>query len=282
MTNPIIHLKDNLHKLTNSQRTVANYILEHPMEVAFLTVDQLARKVRTSTTTIMRLAFNLGYTGYAEFQKELQKDLRSQAAPKTRFEANLLDRENEDLWSTLVNHHLQHLQSTYELISLETLDQVVDGLAQSSKIYLTNVRSGMPIAQFLYHGLNRALGNVKLIPADQIEWVDEIISMKEGDILIAVSFPRYSTRLLELLDRAKQKGVKIISITDSYSSPLVKYSDTILPATSNSLSFHNSLIPAMVIADYLVSAVSIHYPEQTKKRLDELNNILTSVNYHYL
>jgi DNA-binding MurR/RpiR family transcriptional regulator len=282
MENVIEHLKENLSSLTNSQRTVANFILENPTEVAFLTVDQLARRVGTSSATIMRLAFNLGYTGYSEFQKELQKNIRGKAAPKTRFEANLLDQGNSNLWTSVINHHIHNIQHILELIPSETLEKVISLLVNSSRIYCTNVRSGMPVSQHLTHGLNRLLGNCHLLPADRIEWVDEVINFGPNDIVIAVSYPRYSTRLINLLEKAKEKGTKIISITDSYSSPLVKYSDIILPCTSSSLSFHNSIVSSIVVADYIISAVAINYPKKTKERLDQLNDILTKLDYHYL
>jgi DNA-binding MurR/RpiR family transcriptional regulator len=75
MENPIVKLQQKIGKLTETQRRVADYIIKHQLEVAFLTVDQLAGEVKTSTTTIMRLAFNLCYSGYTEFQKGLKKKI---------------------------------------------------------------------------------------------------------------------------------------------------------------------------------------------------------------
>lgn len=281
MENPIALLKEKLPLLTNSQRTVANFILENPLEVNFLTVDQLARKVGTSSATIMRLAFSLGYTGYSEFQKDLQLNLRSQAAPKTRFEANLVDRQETSLWTSVIDHHLKNIQHTLDIISNETLEEVVRTLTESNKIYLTSVRSGLPVIQHLFHGLNRILGNCKMLPADNIEWVDEIINLEKGDLLIAVSYPRYSNRLMSLLEQAKKRGAFVISITDSYTSPLVKHSNIILPCTSNSLSFHNSIVPSIVVSDYIISAVAKKYPTKTKERLEKLNKVLTTLDYHF-
>ncbi|WP_339316317.1 MurR/RpiR family transcriptional regulator [Oceanobacillus sp. FSL W7-1304] len=282
MENPIVKLKENISSLTNTQRQVANYIIEHPVDVAFLTVDQLAGKVGTSTTTIMRLAFSLGYSGYSEFQKGLQQNLRSQASPGTRFEVNLKGNTDENLWISNVNHQLENIQQTVDLISNETLDSVINMIMKSKMIYCSSVRSGMPVSYHLTHGLNRLLGNCKMLPADRIEWVDDMISLNSEDLIIAISYPRYSSRLLEFVKHARERKAKVIVITNSYSSPFVKYADIVLPCPSGSLSFHNSIVSSILVADYIINAVAINFPERTKERLSELNEVLTSLDYHVL
>ncbi|MEH7549682.1 MULTISPECIES: MurR/RpiR family transcriptional regulator [Bacillaceae] len=281
MENPILKLKDKASKLTETQRKVADYIIKNPLDVAFLTVDQLAGIVGTSTTTIMRLTFSLGYSGYAEFQKGLQEILRSQAAPQTRLEINLLDLNQSNLWQRCAEHQLQNIQSTFEMITVETLDQTLEMIVSAERIICTSVRSGMPVAQYLTFGLNRLLGNCDLIVSDLSDWIDKVASLTSSDLVIAASFPRYARRTVEFVNAAKEKNAKVISITDSYSSPLVKYSDLILPCSSSSIAFHNSAISSIFVADYLISALAINYPEKVKSRLDEVNSILTKINYHY-
>ncbi|PFO06603.1 transcriptional regulator [Bacillus sp. AFS076308] len=281
MENPILKLKDKASKLTETQRKVADYIIKNPLDVAFLTVDQLAGIVGTSTTTIMRLTFSLGYSGYAEFQKGLQEILRSQAAPQTRLEINLLDLNQSNLWQRCAENQLQNIQSTFEMITGETLDQALEMIVSAERIICTSVRSGMPVAQYLTFGLNRLLGNCDLIVSDLSDWIDKAASLTSSDLVIAASFPRYARRTVEFVNAAKEKNAKVISITDSYSSPLVKYSDLILPCSSSSIAFHNSAISSIFVADYLISALAINYPEKVKSRLDEVNSILTKINYHY-
>ncbi|PVC74204.1 MurR/RpiR family transcriptional regulator, partial [Priestia megaterium] len=126
MENPILKLKDNISQLTETQRRVADYILKNPVDVAFLTVDQLALAVKTSTTTIMRLTFSLGYSGYAEFQKGLQELLRNNAAPQIRLETNLKGLDESDLWMRCAENQFNNIQSTVEMISTESLDKALE------------------------------------------------------------------------------------------------------------------------------------------------------------
>ncbi|GGC88981.1 N-acetylmannosamine kinase [Thalassobacillus devorans] len=280
MDNPLVNLKEKISELTTTQRKVADYILQNPSEVAFLTVDQLARKVGTSTTTIMRLTFTLGYTGYSQFQKGLQAILRNRTAPHTRLETNLKNMNEDDLWGHTVSKHLNQIENMFDLISAEYLDTIIDEILVANRIYCTSVRSGLPVGQYLTHGLNRSLGNCNLVMADMSDWIDDMINMKSTDLIIATSFPRYAQRIIEFVKVAKERNIKVIAITDNYSAPIVEYADYILTCDSSSIAFHNSPITAMVVADYIISAAAIRNSDQTRGRLDEINNILTKIKYH--
>lgn len=282
MENPIVKLQQKISALTETQRRVADYIIKHPLDVAFLTVDQLAAIVGTSTTTIMRLTFSVGYSGYTEFQKGLQENLRHQAAPQTRLEANIKGISGNDLWSRYAESQINSIQDTINLTSPESLEQAMDMITSANRIICTSVRSGLPIAQYLTHGLNRLFGNTQLVVADVSDWADSVVNMNSNDLLIAISFPRYARRIIDFAEIAKANGVNVLSITDSYSSPLVKHSDKILLCNSSSIAFHNSAVSSMFIADYLISALAINSPEKTKERLDKVNSILTGMNYHHL
>ncbi|MED3825965.1 MurR/RpiR family transcriptional regulator [Priestia flexa] len=282
MENPIVKLQQRIGELTETQRKVADYIIKHPLDVAFLTVDQLAGVVKTSTTTIMRLTFNLGYSGYTEFQKGLQENLRNQAAPQTRLEANIKGIKEADLWGRYAERQISNIQSTIDVISNEVLEDTQKAILSANRIICTGVRSGLPVAQYLTHGLNRLFGNTSLFVADLSDWADSMVGLDENDLVIAISFPRYARRIIDLTRTAKNNGVKIISITDSYSSPLASHSDIVLSCNSSSIAFHNSVVSSMFVADYIISALAINYPERTKKRLDKVNEILMDMDYHSL
>ena len=279
--NPITVIKEKIVDLPKSQRKVADYIINNQVEVAFLTLDQLAQLVGTSTTTIMRLAFNLGYSGYSEFQKNLQELLRDSTAPQTRLEVNMKNLNNSDLWEKFAERQIQNISYTLDSISEDVLNEFMGMIIQSKRIYCTSVRSGLPVAQYLSQGINRLIGNCELIIADVSDWADKSVDLTSDDLLIAVSFPRYANRIMDYVRIAKNSGCKIVAITDNYTSPIVKYSNLVLPTSSASIAFHNSPVAAMIIVDYIISALAIKYPEKTKERLDKVNSILLSMNYHH-
>ncbi|KYG59936.1 MurR/RpiR family transcriptional regulator [Planococcus maritimus] len=278
---PLTSIKENLSKLTAGQRTIADYIMKNSSEAAFLTVYELAQRVNTSTTTIMRLTANLGYSGYSEFQKGLQQRLRDQTAPQNRLKLNLESPTEGDLWENTIAHHLHLIRTLAEQLPKAQLDAAVQKIVSARHIYCTSVRSGLPVGQYLSNGLNRTSGNAKLVIADTSDWVDEVITMNEGDLIIATSFPRYAKRIIDFVKAAKLRNVQIVAITDSFSSPIVEFADLTLICESDSLAFHNSPISAMVVADYLINATAITQSEKTKERLDLINDVLTGMDYHY-
>ncbi len=282
MENPISHLKSKISELTESQRKVADYILKNQVEVAFLTVDQLASMVGTSTTTIMRLTYSLGYSGYTEFQKGLQEMLRHRADPNTRLTASLKEIDDSDLWLRCVDNAISNIRSTSQAVTSETMDDVRKTILQAGQIYCTAVRSAIPVAQSLSYGLSRLLGKGELMIADHGNWTEKVIDFTSSDLVIAISFPRYARSVLEFVKAAKENRAQVVSITDSYSSPLVKYSDYILPCSAGSISFHNSMIAPMLAADFLISAVAMADPERTKQRLKKIDSLMVGMHYHVL
>ncbi|WAT80517.1 MurR/RpiR family transcriptional regulator [Bacillus safensis] len=277
----LIHkLQHKVTELTEAQRRIADYIVQNPMEVAFLTVDKLASKVGTSTATIMRFSAAVGYSGFSELQKELQSNMKHKAAPQTRLEANLKHSNKSKLLHNHVELQFQNIQYALDNITEETFQHIVEKIASSRQVLCTSVRSGRPVGEYLSQGINRLLGNCQYIDADKSDWVDELVHFQSDDFIIAVSYPRYAKRMKDLLETAKSYGVEVLLITDSYSSPLTKYAQYVLPCSSASVGSHNSVVSAIFIVDYILSALAINDPERTKPRLDQINHMLTKMSYH--
>ncbi|MBR3204864.1 MAG: MurR/RpiR family transcriptional regulator, partial [Bacillus sp. (in: Bacteria)] len=246
----------------------------------FLTVDKLASKVGTSTATIMRFSAAVGYSGFSELQKELQSNMKHKAAPQTRLEANLKHSNKSKLLHNHVELQFQNIQYALDNITEETFQHIVEKIASSRQVLCTSVRSGRPVGEYLSLGINRLLGNCQYIDADKSDWVDELVHFQSDDFIIAVSYPRYAKRIKDLLEAAKSYGVEVLLITDSYSSPLTKYAQYVLPCSSASVGSHNSVVSAIFIVDYILSAVAMNDPERTKPRLDQINHMLTKMSYH--
>lgn len=278
--NIIDNIRDSIKTLTNSERKVADFIVKNPSEVTFDTINVLAQKVGTSTTTIMRLAAKLGYSGYSDFQHDIQKFVKDRDAPQARLISNLQNIEEDELWIQTVGYHINRLNQLMEQVDKDNLDKVVKFIEDSRKICCTCVRSGLPVGQYFSQNVNRIKGDCSLIVADVSDWVDEIISMDSRDLLVVVSFPRYAKRIDDFVRTAKKRGIKIVVITDKYSSPLVDYGDVVIPCDSDSLAFHNSPIAAAVTVDYIINALAIGDSHKDDGRLGKVDDILKSIDYH--
>lgn len=278
--NIFMKIKENIKNLSQSERKVANFITKAPTDIMFDTINELSEKVGTSTTTIMRLASKLGYSGYTELQRDIQKFLKDGKAPQSRLASNLQNIEKDNLWTETVDFHTTQLQQFSNQVDEQTLDKAINLIENANNIFCTCVRSGLPAGHYFSQNINRIKGNCNLIVADTSDWVDEVVSMNSKDVLVAISYPRYAKRINDFVKIAKNKGVKIIIITDTFSSPLVDYADVILPCDSNSLAFHNSPILSLVVIDYLINALAVKETKKNSNRLDDINEILQQIKYH--
>lgn len=278
--NIFMKIKENIKNLSQSERKVANFITKAPTDIMFDTINELSEKVGTSTTTIMRLAGKLGYSGYTELQRDIQKFLKDGKAPQSRLASNLQNIEKDNLWTETVDFHTTQLQQFSNQVDEQTLDKAINLIENANNICCACVRSGLPAGHYFSQNINRIKGNCNLIVADTSDWVDEVVSMNSKDVLVAISYPRYAKRINDFVKIAKNKGVKIIIITDTFSSPLVDYADVILPCDSNSLAFHNSPILSLVVIDYLINALAVKETKKNSNRLDDINEILQQIKYH--
>lgn len=275
-------LKDYAPKLTKSQRMIADFILKNTVDVAFLTIDQLAGLVGISTSSIMRLTFSLGYSGYAEFQKALQEMLRNridlangQSAPKGGI-------HKEDLLQRSMEMAIYNVKQTAEMLTPDMAKQALDMIGSAQRIYCVGARGSLSVAQFAYYRLNRLLGNCELLLPEADDLFEKIIRFTPNDLVIVCSLPRYARKVVQIVEEAKARQVKVIALTDGYSSPLAECSDLLIPCTCSSSAFHNSVIAPMFIIDYFISGITINFPERTSKNLDQIESMISKWNYHYL
>jgi len=273
-------LEAGLGELTEAQKKVADYILKNPTDAAFLTLDQIAGIVQTSTATVMRFAFQLGYSGYSEFQKDLQELLRNRVAPSIRLETNVKFGKADNLLFSCAEMQINNVKATVEYLSEELVTQVVDLLFAARNIYVVGLRLSHSVAHYLSQGLGRIMGNSELLVPDSDRLANRLLQLSADDVVILVSFPRYARRVVEIAQVVKKRAAKVIAITDGYHSPLAAHANIVLPCAFSSLGFHDSMLGAMFLADFLITAVALKDPDQTKKRLESMESITAELGYN--
>ena len=274
-------LQQELCNLTSAQRKVADYILKNPVEASFLTLDQLASVAEVSTTTVMRLSFNLGYSGYSEFQKELQELLRNRVSPTVRLEANIKAVGNDSLLIECAEKQIRNIRATVDFLSGDVTNICLESILKARKVYIVGVRTSFGAAYYLYQGLNQILDNCEILEPGSGDQVERILDISSSDLVIAISLPRYGRATVDLVTAIKNlRGAKIISITDGYTSPLASISDLVLPCAFSSLAFHNSITGAVIISDFLITSVAMREAKKTKQRLASCEEVFTALNFH--
>jgi len=270
-------IKENLPNFTKSQKMVAAMILEDPMAMAFSSIEQFSKQARVSTATIVRFANALGLNGYSDLQEQLRQYCQSRLNPISRLEKNRQARKSkESMLDQIYEVQLKNLRLTYTPDLEEKLLVTVEHLKNAPHIYTCGSRGSSAITYYLGHHLNRVFRNVDILPDDS-RMVDALLRIQEGDVLIVCNMPRYSKQLYRGARIARERGAKIITVTDSVASPYDNISDILLPASCHSGDFHNSLLSAMLIAEMLITLLMSDDMVVTASKLHEMEPLFEAM-----
>jgi len=175
--------------------------------------------------------------------------------------------------STVLHNDEQNIRKTVEALSQLDFDDVVERLLGARRIYVMGLRSAAPLAQFMYHYLHQILDDVVLVHNTTGDVFEEIARIGAEDVLVGISFPRYSTRTLECMRFAKQNGAQVIGLTDGDMSPLHEVADVCLCASTDMASFVDSLAAPLSVINALVMSVGLHRREELAAHFKRLEGI---------
>lgn len=274
-------IQDSMHTFSKGQRKIANFILESYDKAAFMTASRLGQKVGVSESTVVRFAFELGYDGYPDMQRSLQKMIRNRLTTVQRIEVTNDRLGDQDLLSMVLQSDIEKIRQTLEELDRDSFYSAVDAIVSARKIYIIGVRSSASIASFLHFYFNLIFDNVVLVSANTAsEIFESLLRVGEGDAVIGISFPRYSSRTVQALSFARDRGATTIAITDSETSPLVPISRYTLMARSDMASFVDSLVAPLSLVNALLVAVSQRKNEDLSNTFHTLEDIWEEYNVY--
>ena len=272
MQDMIDRLNQSGKRLSKGHRKIAQYIVEHYDKAVFMTASKLGESVGVSESTVVRFASAMGYEGYPQLQRSLQELVSHRLTANQRFEMSTEIDPREAL-NVVLKSDVQNLRATMEQMDANVFEDVVNRLISARAIYVMGLRSAAPLAQFMGYYLNYIFDNVHLVSSGATDVFEEISKLKENDVLVGISFPRYSTRTLEAMRFAKRCGAQVVAITDGPMSPLADMADATLTARTDMASFVDSLAAPLSLINALLVALGLHRKEALKEHFRQLESI---------
>ena len=267
-------IQENLHTFSKGQKKIANFILESYDKAAFMTASRLGKRVGVSESTVVRFAAELGYDGYPDMQKSLQKMIRNRLTSVQRIEVTNDRLGDQDLLSMVLQSDIEKIRLTLEELDRDSFDKAVEAIVSARRIYIIGVRSSASIATFLSFYFNLIFDNVVEVTANTASEVFErLLRVGEGDTVIGVSFPRYSSRTVQAMSFARDRGAVTVAITDSEASPLAPICRHTLRARSDMASFVDSLVAPLSLVNALLVAVSQRKNDELARTFQNLEDI---------
>ena len=277
----VLQLIEEAYKtFSKGQRYIADYICNNYDKAVDMTAARLGKIVGVSESTVVRFATELGFKGYPQFQKALGELVKQRLSSVQRISlAYERLSESPDLISSVLHNDIQNLKHTEEMIDWDAFYRAVDLIGDARKIYVIGGRSCSALASFLNYYLSYIFDDVRLIRSDSVtESIEEIHRIGEQDVILAISFPRYSVKTIQTVSFAKNRKAKIIAITDGEQSPLAKYADCSIYAGSDMVSFVDSLVAPLSVVNALLAALSMRYKDSVTDTMLSMESIWNTMN----
>ena len=274
ITHLLTRIDLSMHSLSKGQKRIALYIEEHYDKAAFMTASKLGETVGVSESTVVRFATELGYDGYPKLQKAMQEMIRDKLTSVQRIEVTSSRIGNDDVLNSVLNQDIDKIRRTIEETSHEDFERAVDKICNADRIYIFGVRSTAAIASFLGYYFELIFDNVRVIDStSHTTTYERIFRMTDKDVMIGISFPRYSTMAVDAMNYSPSQGAHAIAITDSMVSPLVKSADSVLIARSDMASIVDSLVAPLSLINALIVATVLKKKDEVSENFRRLETV---------
>lgn len=274
MNDLITKIQSELPGFSKGQKQIARFILEHYDKAAFMTARRLGVTVGVSESTVVRFATELGYDGYPHLQRALQEMIRNKLTSVQRMEVAGDRMGGRDVLQTVLHADTDMIRVTLDEIDRDAFQGAVDALMGAKRIYILGVRSSSALASFLGFYFNLLFENVTLVHTNSVsEIFEQVLRVGPGDVLFGISFPRYSKRTLSAMKYARDRGARVIALTDSQLSPLARVADHVLLARSDMASFVDSLVAPLSVINALIVAVGMSRRDEIEQTFNKLERI---------
>lgn len=267
-------IAQKMPEFSKGQRLIAKYIEEHYDKVAFMTASRLGATVGVSESTVVRFATEIGYAGYPELQQAMQEMIRSKLTSVQRMEVTASHIGSGDVLSSVMNQDIDMIRRTLEETSRPDFYAAVDGIVGAHRIYILGTRSSSSLASFLFYYFNLLFENVQIVTStSEAEIFEQMIRVNENDAVIGISFPRYSRKAVKAMSFARDRGAKVIAITDSLLSPMAEPADHLLLARSDMASIVDALVAPLSMINALIVTVALKKKEEVTGMFQSLEDI---------
>jgi len=271
----VLHMiESNMGSFSKGQKLIGSYILQNYDKAAFMTANKLGKLVNVSESTVVRFASELGYDGYPSMQRALQEMIRSRLTSTQRIQAAGDLFSGQDVLATVMHSDMEKIRQAVDQADRSEFNRAVDQIMKAKHIYILGVRSSLFVAGYLNFYLHLLFENVTLVQSNAAgEIFEQLFRIGPGDVMIAISFPRYSRVTLNTAKFAEDRGASIIAMTDTELSPLYQMSDTALLVPSEMISFVDSMVAPVSLINALLVALGNRMGKDLSSTFEELEDI---------
>ncbi|MGN0514951.1 MAG: MurR/RpiR family transcriptional regulator [Lachnospiraceae bacterium] len=270
----LVFIKGKMPKFSKGQRAIARYILANYDKASYMTAAQLGQNSGVSESTVVRFANELGFDGYPQFQKRMAEYVSEKLSKVNRLELELDEMDSRQIADFVMANDMENIKKTWENLDKAALDEACESIIDARNVYIVAVRSCEALARLFEFYLNTVRKNVFLVTGSGLtEMFEKLMRVHNRDVVIGISFPRYSMGTIKALEFASDRNARIIAITDSKHSPLNLYSSCNLFAKSNMASVVDSFAAPISLINVLIVSICMKQKEEVLNNISMLEQI---------
>jgi len=267
-------IETSLPKMSKGQKAIARYINLNYEKAAHYTAAKIATETNVSESTVVRFASELGFEGFPEFQKRLREDLKVKLTSVERLNTSVYSGMSVNIVKSVIKSDISKLENTLQEFDYDSFNNACDLIMSAQRIFILGVRSSAPLAAFLGFYFNLMFDNVRLVHTTSVsEMFEQVMNVRDGDVVLGISFPRYSKRTIRAMQYCRDSGADVIAITDKPDNPIALNSDCALLAPSDMASFVDSLVAPLSLINVLLAELGNRNKERIFETFSNLERI---------
>lgn len=259
--------------MTRSEYSVAVYCLGDMGGIIFDTLDSAARKIGTSTTSVIRFCRRLGYRGFKEFQDEVRKDYKNMPSLPEKFKRTAGIGAPNELIERVVHQNIECIRETMGSLMHKDLSEAVNLLCGANRVFCFGMKESFAMAHYAYTRLLAVRKDVYLLDLSSGE-LESVLSITKDDVVCAFLFHRYTSSALKMLDIMKSRGVRIILVTSPPTDEVSGLAEVLIPCSVDQGGVKNTSVVPVCLCDYFCNAVAIALGDASFEHLKASESIL--------
>ena len=264
-------IRDRYTDLSANHKKIAKYFLENIERIPFLSVQEISDGVPSSTASVVRFARQLGFSGFSDLREELGSALQRQLSGEELFSP--IENLDDDVLTSVANQDIQDINETLKGIDPEQLESMAEAINDANQVVTGGLGVSYLLAQIFAYQLNQIGINACALRQGYTTFMEQILYLRQNDLLILLSFPPYSKETIEAAKFAREQNIQVAAITNKQSAPITFHVDQLLCVRSENVLFTNSFTATSLLINAISTQCALQRRDRAEEMLQNLNRI---------
>jgi len=268
-------IRDHYNQLSKNLQLVADFFVENFDKIPFLSVQEIANKSGASVASVVRFAQKIGFSGFTEIRNAVADNLQKQLKTEDKFPLinESEQKDEEDILTSVANQDIQNINDTFKVIGRKDFKKAVDLIEEANTVYTAGLGISFLLSRILAYQLNQVGVRSHAMQHDTSPFLEQALLLDEKDLMIVLSFPPYSSETIDVVKAVREKGIKVVAITDKPAAPATFHADVSLMVKSENMLFTNSFAAISVLINAIATQCACHNYDKAQSMIKASSEI---------